>query len=88
MHILGPVAGALLGVAIVVGPVPAWSQSQQGGQETPTAQPAPGGAGNSAGGSMEPAEAEGKNKSEAESAAPGQSPGGCPLINRKLDLIV
>ena len=79
------VSAALIGLAATT--PPAWSQDTAPGREAPPAELAPKVDGGAAGTQGAP-QPEGKAQSEAENAAPAPGPAGCPLFNRKLDLIV
>ena len=89
MNRLASLAGAtLIGLGALT--APAWPQdSSQPARETPAPHAAPklhGGAPSE--GMTGPGEADSKAEAERNSGAPAPAPGGCPLFNRKLELIV
>jgi hypothetical protein len=86
MHKFAICAGAML-IGLAATALPALSQDPVPGLEAPSVELAPKAGGVAAGAQGAP-QPEGKAQSEAENAAPAPGPAGCPLFNRKLDLIV
>ena len=85
MRRLASVTGAVL-IGLGALAAPAWSQDKPPAIEAPAPHAAPKQSGNAETGA--PGSIEGKANSEKESGPPAAGPGGCPLFNRKLELIV
>jgi hypothetical protein len=85
MHRLASVTGAaLIGLGALVAPV--WSQDKPPAAEAPVPHATPKQGSNAETGAS--GSIEGKAHPDKEGGPPAQGPGGCPLFNRKLELIV
>lgn len=78
---------ALVSLAAMI--VPAWAQDRPpGATQQPAPLATPGDGSSAPGGTPEPRDVEIKPDLESEGFAPPPGSGGCPLLNRKLELIV
>jgi len=88
MYRLASLAGAAL-IGLGAFTTPARSQDSPPAHQAPAPHAAPKSDGGSAAdATTAPREAEGNTRSERDDGAPAPGPGGCPLFNRKLKLIV
>ena len=88
MNRLASLAGAVL-IGLGALAAPAWSQDRSPpARDAPAPHAAPKSDGGAPSGGMAPGEADGKAEAERNGGAPAPAPGGCPLLNRKLELIV